>query len=139
MKKSAAIKDLEALVFEAKKVKSTMPPHTIARPKFTDKDANGLTRCIIAYINLQPVSMAWRVNNTGIYDAKIKQHRKASTRKGIADISAIKNGQPWQIEVKHGRDKLSEDQKAFGDEVEQVGGVYCVAYSYEQFLERWNG
>lgn len=136
-RKSEAVKMLEDLAFQKKKERLTMPEYAIVRPKYSDKDANGLTACIVDYINFQPTSMAWRVNNMGVYDSKLGKYRNPGTRKGIADISAIRDGQAWQIEVKKGSDKLSEHQDKFKQDVERARGVYCVAYSFEQFLTRW--
>ncbi len=138
MKKSPLIKQLELDLLEHKRKTSSLPEYAIVKPKLNENSANALTKCILAFINLQEACMAWRVNNTGIYDAKLGRHRKSNTRKGIADISAIREGRTWQIEVKYGRDKLSEHQKKFGAEVEQAGGVFCTAYTFEQFINRWN-
>jgi hypothetical protein len=45
--------------------------------------------------------------------------------KGIPDLTAIdRNGQVWQIEVKAGKGKQSENQKKFQEEWEARGGKY---------------
>lgn len=47
--------------------------------------------------------------------------------KGIPDITAIKNGKVWQIEVKVGKkSKQSDNQKKFQKEWEKNGGNYLV-------------
>lgn len=136
-KKSAAVKKLEALKFERKKETSSMPLHAIPKTKYEDKTANGLTKCIVDYINLQPACFAYRVNNMGVYDSKLKGYRISGTIKGIADVSAIRNGEAWQIEVKKGADRLSDDQKRFKERVESSNGVYCVAKTFDGFLQAW--
>lgn len=45
---------------------------------------------------------------------------------GIADLTAIKNGRVYQIEVKCGRIKQSDKQKEFQRRWEMSGGVYIV-------------
>lgn len=137
--KNEAIQQLKANAETAKRERyPNVPAYAVPRAKYSDKDANGLTRCIIDHVNLQPGCMAWRSGNAPVYDEKIKRHRSGNVRKGVADISAIREGRAWQIEVKIGRDKLSEPQRDFAAEVQAAGGVYCVAYTLDQFLERWN-
>ena len=45
---------------------------------------------------------------------------------GLADITAIKDGQVYQIEVKAGKGKQSERQKEFQIDWEIMGGVYIL-------------
>lgn len=119
--------------------------HYFPAPIFIATSANSLTRCIEAYIRLTG-GYADRINNTGIYDTKTGKYRKSGTRKGIADIMATKKIQyddrifavPVAIEVKWGKDKLSEDQLKIKQEYEASGGVYLVARTWEQFIEDWS-
>ena len=62
---------------------------------------------------------------------------KPGTRKGIADIMAIKNGKMVGIEVKIGKDKQSESQKQVENEMTQAGGHYIIAKSFENFIKQW--
>jgi hypothetical protein len=137
--KSKNIKNLEKLAFDAKVKKyPTMPLFTIPAAKYSDSTTNGLTKCIIDYINLQDDATAWRVNNVGIFDTKTQRHRKAATIKGIADITAIRNGTTYQIEIKTGKDKMSDDQKKFAERVIKSGANYFVIKSFDDFIEQWN-
>ena len=85
-------------------------------------------------------------NNTGIYDPRTKRFRKGGTRKGIADIMASKmvehGGRKFAvnvaIEVKVGRDKLSEHQIRIKQDIEQAGGYYIVARDWQTFIEQWD-
>ena len=112
---------------------------------FTEKGANELTRSIEAFIRYTG-NYADRINNTGIYDAKLKKFRKSNTRRGIADVMATKKiehqGRYFAItvaiEIKYGNDKLSEYQLRIKDDIERAGGVYLVARTWEQFINDWN-
>lgn len=107
-------------------------------------DANGLTKAIVAFIRLTG-DYADRINNTGIYDVKAGKFRKSNTRKGIADIMASKRitheGRTFAvtvaIEVKVGKDRLSEHQERMRDEIQKKGGVYIVARDWEGFIRDW--
>lgn len=115
-----------------------VPEYAVPKPAYSDKSANGLTKCVLDWINFHPGCMAYRVNNTGIYDAKAKKYRTSNTRRGIADISAIIHGKAWQIEIKAGKDKMSEFQKSFKADVEKAGGIYLTVRSFRAFLAWWD-
>ena len=112
---------------------------------FTEKGANELTRSIEAFIRYTG-NYADRINNTGIYDTKLKKFRKSNTRRGIADIMASKKiehqGRTFAvtvaIEIKYGNDKLSEFQERMKADIEGAGGVYLVARTWSQFITDWN-
>jgi hypothetical protein len=112
---------------------------------FSEKGANELTKSIEAYIRYHG-NYADRINNTGIYDTKLKKFRKSNTRKGIADIMATKKIEHQgkffavtvAIEIKYGTDKLSEYQLRIKDDIERAGGVYIVARTWDQFIIDWN-
>ena len=63
-------------------------------------------------------------------------------RKGLADIKAIINGKPIDIELKRiykkGKDRQSEAQKAEQAKIERAGGEYWVVSSFEDFYEKFN-
>lgn len=75
------------------------------------------------------------INNVGIWDGAKKIHRKGNTEKGIPDIIAVIKGRFIGIEVKAGKDKLSEDQKRRKFEIERAGGLYFEARSTDDFLK----
>ena len=117
-----------------------MPIHALTPvKKFKDTTANELTKAITAYIRLTG-NYAERINNTGIFDSKTGKWRKGGTRRGIADIMASKvvqhNGRSFSImvaiEVKVGKDVMSEYQKKIQDEVTKSGGVYIIAKTWDQ-------
>lgn len=149
------IKELIQLDWEHKCKNSSMPPHAVPKTKYNEKNANGLTKCIVDYINLTG-HKAWRVNNGGVYRPgftidrghsviKSKGTYSFNGTKGVADISAKKSiyinnrkiALPVEIEVKYGKDRLSDAQKKMKIEVENVGGVYLIARTFESFVKEW--
>jgi len=125
-----------------------MPLDYIPLFKYTDKTANGLTRCIIDYLTLhgyqaERISTTGRmVDNTKNYTNVLgitkqigsKKWIKGSGTKGSADISSTINGKSVKIEVKIGKDRQSEHQKAYQQSIEKSGGLYLIATSFEQFI-----
>lgn len=95
--------------------------------------SNDLTNLIIDYLYKNGV-FAFRVNSTGIFDAKIGKYR-GGAKKGVSDILAFirPHGRVLAIEVKIGKDKLSEEQIGFGKNIEYVGGLWFVARNFEEF------
>jgi VRR-NUC domain. len=129
-KKSAAVKYLEDEYYKAWLKKYPKCPFPY-KTRFTDNNANGLTKCVVEYIKLLGGS-ADRINNGAVYDPVRKTFRKGGTRRGIADIDAILRGRSLKIEVKFGKDRMSEYQKAYKADIERAGGVYLVAHTFEQ-------
>lgn len=107
-------------------------PGKAAQPK--PPTANRLTQQVLRVINMQPGCFAFRVNNTGIYDPTKEIFRKAHTQKGISDIIAVVRGLSVFIEVKVGKDRMSEDQIRFKYETERAGGIYFECREIDPFL-----
>lgn len=97
--------------------------------------ANRITANIIRVVNAQPGCVAYRVNNTGIWDEAKGVFRTSNTEKGIPDIIGCLRGRSLWIEVKAGRDKLSQDQLLRKFEIERAGGLYFEARSTDGFLK----
>jgi len=132
--KPESVKELERLHFERKKAKYPNMPYPI-KTTFRDDTANGLTRCIVSWLELHG-HFAGRVNTTGTYSAKLGKYIHSGSRRGMADITSIIDGKHVSIEVKIGRDKLRLDQIKVKREIEASGGVYIVASSFDNFLEQ---
>jgi hypothetical protein len=96
---------------------------------YSDKTANGLTKMITDYIKFSG-GFANRINNMGVYDSKLKRYRKSNTKKGTPDVDAIIAGLSVKIEVKIGKDKLSEDQINVKKQIENSGGVWLLAKDF---------
>jgi len=133
-RKPESIKELERLHFERKQAKRPYLPCHV-KTMFRDDSANGLTKCIVAWLGLYGF-FAGRVNVTGIYDSKLKRYRHSGSRRGMADITAIIGGKHVSIEVKTGSDRMRSEQLKVKSEVEQAGGKFIVVSSFDDFLKQ---
>ena len=97
--------------------------------------ANQITRNIIRVINFQHGCIAYRVNNVGVWDEAKQIHRAGNTEKGLPDIFACIRGRFITIEVKAGRDKMSDEQRKRRFEIERAKGVYFEARSTDEFIK----
>jgi hypothetical protein len=109
----------------------------IPRSKFKDSTANELTGSIIRWLELNNF-WATRVNTTGRYLIHQKKWIPGTTKKGTADAHAVIAGRHVSIEVKIGRDKMSEDQKEVKQQIEASGGVYITVGTFEDFYTWYN-
>lgn len=111
---------------------------------YNDTTSNGLTKCIIDWINYSGGS-ANRINTQGqVRKERVEfagGHHKdfirftpSATRKGTADIHAVMNGRHVSIEVKIRRDRLSEHQQQEQQRITDAGGLYFVAKDMESFV-----
>jgi len=103
---------------------------------YTDGSANGLTRSIIDWINFKGGS-ATRISSQGqmrIIGGQ-KKWTKSNSRKGIADIHAVYKGKHLSIEVKIGKDRMSEAQEKEKERIEAAGGLYFIARDMESFIQ----
>jgi len=128
---------LQALCHMAQQAKRAqypnVPPERIPKAKYTDKDANGLTRCILDYLTYSG-AYAVRINTQGQYRESLGKWTQGQTRKGTADVHACFNGCHLSIEVKAGKDKMSGHQRRTQQMVEQAGGRYFVARNFTEFF-----
>lgn len=115
-----------------------LPPFALVKKRFKDTTANELTKTIIFDMYHVREGVAYRINNGAVYDIKRKTYRKGVQRKGVPDIIGIINGRFYGIEVKIGRDRQSADQKEIEREINDAGGVYFIAKSYDDYLEKIN-
>jgi hypothetical protein len=133
--KPEAVKKLENAVLERTKKQFPNFPYP-PKTKFRDDTANGLTECVMTYIELAG-GQSERINSTG---QKIKtldgeKWIKGSSDRGTADISATIKGKSVKIEIKIGADKQSEYQKSYQERIEQAGGIYIIVKDFTQFVE----
>ena len=130
-----------------------IPQQCRITPKYSDKTANGLTKCIIDWLRLNGCQCE-RVNVMGrpidrrriVTDCIGRKKQigslqwiKSGSQRGSADISAIIARKSVKIEVKAGHDRMSEAQKEYKRQVEAAGGYYVIARSFEQFLDCYYG
>ncbi|PWE00996.1 hypothetical protein [Marinilabilia rubra] len=105
-------------------------------PTYETNTANGLTKCIIDYLNMKG-QQAERVQCIG---APIPQGNglykfgKTTMHRGTADISATIKGRSVKIEIKANGDKMSSYQWQYKKDIEQAGGLYFIAHDFVGFL-----
>lgn len=149
--KSESIKLLELMADEA--ARKRYPNVLYLAPRtFRDDSANGLTNCIIQFLQLSE-HQAERINSTGrsidtrqTFEDVTGRSRtigcsywiKGTGTKGTADISCVIEGISVKVEVKFGRDQQSQSQREYQKTIEQAGGMYVIATSFEQFLNWYN-
>ncbi len=150
MIQQTAIQLLKDLHLQSNRIKyPSLPDFARVTPKYTDKTANGLTKCIIDWIELNGYQ-AERISSSGRYIDNRESYTDSegfrrtigsgkwipgSSTKGTADISATIKGRSVKIEVKIGKDRQSEAQKAYKQKVEQSGGIYFIAKDFSTFMD----
>jgi hypothetical protein len=132
---------------------TSMRPDYVPKTVYTDKTANGLTKCIVHWLNLNGWQ-AERISTTGRYidNSKIVtdvlgnrkkigsgKYIKGSGTNGSADISATIKGRSIKIEVKIGKDRQSDAQKKYQEMIEKAGGVYFIATDFDEFMMFYKG
>lgn len=152
-KTKLSIQTLQDLDWSIRCSQTKMRPDYVPKTVYTDKTANGLTKCIVHWLNLNGWQ-AERISTTGRYidDSKIVtdvlgnrkkigsgKYIKGSGTNGSADISATIKGRSIKIEVKIGKDRQSDAQKKYQEMIEKAGGVYFIATDFDEFLMFYKG
>jgi len=83
-------------------------------------------------------AVAYRINNAAVYDAKAGAYRAGNIERGLPDVIAILNGRFIGIEVKAGKDRMSDFQKMRKQEIQIAGGIYFECKSTDGFLAFWS-
>jgi hypothetical protein len=148
-----ALKQLKDLaLLDSKQRHPSLPEYARCTRNYSDKTANGLTKCIIDFLRFsgwqaERINCTGRpIDNTKIVTDILGDSRKigsikwlpTSGQKGTSDISAVIKGIAVKIEVKI-RDRQSEDQKSYQLTIERAGGRYWLVRSFEEFLNFYNG
>lgn len=131
--------------FDAKrKARPSLPTYAIPRTTFSDRTANSFTKCVLAWLRLHG-HMAWREGSEGRYrpgkvitdvvgrQRQMKGQWLPGQNVGAADVNAIINGRFVAVEVKM-KDKQSDAQCRYQQQVESNGGLYFIARSFESFV-----
>jgi hypothetical protein len=151
------IKDLELKTLKAKH--PTIDERFIPLTAWNDSTANGLTKCIVSFINMSG-GYAERINTMGTYkQAKTVKDLDGITRtvgkgkyipsgstKGSADISStipvtihgLELGLSVKWEVKIGKDRQSDAQKEYENSTKKAKGHYYIVKSFDEFLEYYD-
>jgi len=110
-----------------------VPDHALPKKKYSDTTANGLTQSILSWLELNGC-WATRISSAGRYIASEGKFIPSTTKRGTADIHAVIGGRHVSIEVKIGRDKMSEAQHKVKAAIEKCGGVYFIATDFDSFM-----
>lgn len=140
------LKDLSTLDHAERCKNTSMPPAYIPTNRYTDKNANGLTKAVIRFLVLHN-HQAERISTTG----RVIDDRKPVTNvlgqngligstkyipgtgtKGSADVSSTIFGRSVKWEVKM-KDKQSLAQVKYQQDIERAGGKYFVIHNWEEF------
>lgn len=114
---------------------SNVPEHCLPVIKYSDKTANGLTKCIIDFIQYN----GGQAERISVVSRKVAgKFVKSTMTKGTADISATIKGLSVKIEVKIGKDRQSEEQKRYEQDIINAGGYYFIAKDFTSFYEWYN-
>lgn len=95
---------------------------------------NSLTQAVLHLVNASGFK-AWRNGNHAVYSVSRRAFMKNPTRLlGVPDITGYrkKDGKALYIEIKTGRDKLSEEQIKF---LEQARRGNCIAFVVESITQ----
>jgi hypothetical protein len=148
MKALDILKNLK--IEEHKKKFPSIPEYAIPKPKYSDATANGLTKCIIDFVNMKGY-LAERTNTMGrvidgrkTYTDAIGQKKTIGSMKyipstgmvGSSDIKVYINGKIIAVEVKM-KDKQSDAQKQYQLRIEQAGGQYWIVRNFEEFYNKY--
>lgn len=160
MNKESKQRLIDAKLSTLKTQYPSFPPAYFPETKYNDATANGLTKCIIDFLN-NSGHQAERISSTGrmIDQTKIStdvigrqrtigsvKWIKGSSTNGTADISSTINvminlfavGLSVKWEVKIGKDKQSDDQKEYEKDIKTAGGYYFIVKSFDDFLEKYD-
>lgn len=97
--------------------------------------ASTLTNQIIATI-YSSGGYAWRSSSVGVFDQRVGGYR-ASSKKGVSDVLGCYHGIFIAIEVKIGKDRLSDEQTGFISNIRHAGGFASVVKTLPEFQEQW--
>jgi len=142
----------ELALADSRKKHPTLPEKYRSVRNYNTRTANGLTRAIIDFLRFSKWQ-AERINcsgrpldNTKIITDVLGDSRRVgsvkwlptSGQRGTADISATIQGKSVKIEVKIGRDRQSDYQKQYQEQIERSEGIYIIVSDFENFLNQYN-
>lgn len=142
----------DLLLQESRQKYPNLPDHARVVNIPTDGSANGLTKLVIKWIELHG-GQAERINTMGRMVDKRKvvtdvlgrqsmigsmQYIPTTGTKGSADISSVINGRAIKIEIKYGKDRQSDAQKAYEQSITSAGGIYLIVRTMDDFVQWWD-
>jgi Holliday junction resolvase len=132
--------------------KPLLPDYARTYPNYikNKRKTNGITNLIISFIRLKGwhatrISSSGRmIDNTKVVTDVIGRRKligskkwiPGTTQRGTADIDATIDGKSVKIEVKnkYTKDKMSDQQVCYMQQIGAAGGIYIIAYSFEDFV-----
>jgi hypothetical protein len=141
-----------ALLADNRRKYPNTPDHCRPQLAFSDASANALTQATIHFLRAEG-HQAERISTTGrqidgkkrVRDILGHDYTIGGTQwipgtgtPGSADISATIGGQSVKIEIKYGKDRQSEAQKAYQRNVEDAGGVYWLIRTLDELLTKYD-
>lgn len=130
-----ALQHLNALADQRKAERCpNFPAKYIPRSEYSDRDANGLTKCVVDYLTLSG-HFATRLSSTGTYRADVGKYIPSQQRAGMPDVLAVIGGQAVFIEIKAGKDQLSTVQRETIKALLVAGSWVFVAHSFQEFYD----
>lgn len=96
-----------------------------------------IERSILAWLNYQPKTKAWKNKSIGTFDPTRKVFRRSNdpfSQKGTSDILGIWSGKMLCIEVKSAKGRITPEQKQFLSEMASLGALCLVARSLEDVI-----
>lgn len=116
-----------------------MPTYAMVKSKFSDSNANELTKSIMAFLELKGHHVS-RVNTMGV--VRQGKYTKGGGTLGASDLSVIMRNKnnyviAWELEIKFGKDRQSDDQKEYQKSVEKAGGLYSIVRTFEEFENQY--
>lgn len=138
-------------MIDLRKSYPTFPDYALPIRKYSDTTANGLTKCIIDFLNFtghqaeRISSMGRSIDKSKVVEDVLGRKRTiggmqfipGTTTNGTADISSVINGKSVKIEVKIGKDRQSQAQLRYQKHIEDAGGFYLIAKSFDNFIEEY--
>ena len=116
----------------------TLPRHAHVKARYEDRTANGLTRAVVDWMTLQG-HFATRLDSTGTYRADLSRYIPSQQRKGMPDVFDMVNDRAVFVEVKVGRNHLSNDQKVAIADLKRAGAAVYIDQNFQGFFDWFNG
>lgn len=127
----------------------TFPKEYLNPYKFKPNSTNGLTKCVVDFLNLsghfaeRTNSMGRVIDNRKTYTDVIgrrvtigsTQYIPSSGTLGSSDIKSTINGKSVAIEIKWQKDRQSEVQKDYQNRFEASGGIYIIIRDFDSFYD----
>ena len=100
---------------------------------YSSKSANDITKSIERFVDNIPKGWISRINNMGTMRGGI--YTKSNSKRGIPALIGCYDGKFIGVEVKYGKDKLSEHQIKCHENIYNAKGYIFTVKSFDEFFE----